>query len=440
LAAIGDKIDVIKWRGDVSRFDLFDLHEIFPGHEFHTFFAHVRYATSGDKKRILEEAHPHVLGGKKIINNNHIIVRDCDAIIVHNGQIDLEQICTKSIPTTNCDTEKLLHFFIENNEFKLANKIPGAYTLAIAEKKREEVVIMRDRLGMRPGVLGRKDGKYGVASESIAFEENGGKTIEDLTPGYAYYLTPEGNYRKSKLAESNKNAFCMFEWQYIMRENSISSDLNIRIHRRKLGRQIAAEFFPEDADFVTYAPRCPEPAAISYSEMTGIPLIKVFYKPRAERSFQGSTKEERAISIKENLYLIPAVRDKIRDKNLIVIEDSIIRGNVLERIRSILFEEAKVKKVYVFSYTPPLCATGKDGVDRGCLFGVDMPPQPNHGDTYIARGRTPEEISRGVGMDVRYLSIEGFLNTFEQSGIKRGDLCTYCLGGEHPFVQLEVKK
>ncbi len=443
IAAIGhNRIDVVKWAGPVTKFGSDNLHKVFPkSHQYHTFLGHVRYATSGRKDKILEDAHPHTIGGIFENRGNHHIKRDCDSVVVHNGQIYKKHIPISRVGLlkTECDSEQALHYFIEHGEFNFINNVPGAYTLAVAQKNRSEVVLMRDPLGMHPIILGRKDGKFVASSEDMVFGENGGEEIEDLEPGSIYYITPEGDVRKQKGLESKVKAHCMFEFQYILNKKSIIDDVSTTVHRRMLGEQLAKEFFPTDASFVTYAPSCPEGAARRYSKVTGLPFIDAFYKMRNERSFQDSTKEDREKSINENLFLRPGMEETLKDQTLVVIEDSLVRGNVLNRIKHLLYDKAKVKKAYVASYTSPLCIIGEDGKERGCEFGVDMPSTPLGKDSYIARGRTMEQISEKVGMPVYYLSMNGMMQAFEKSGIKKENLCTYCLGGEHPFTRLTVK-
>lgn len=108
IAAIGtERIDVIKWKGPVNTFDLTDLYKIFPSQDYHSYMAHVRYATKGRKDRILEDAHPHVIGGKEENRGNYILIRDCEMVGVHNGQVNeiyLTEV-DKEVLKTGCDTE-----------------------------------------------------------------------------------------------------------------------------------------------------------------------------------------------------------------------------------------------------------------------------------------------------------------------------------------------
>ena len=205
--------------------------------------------------------------------------------------------------------------------------------------------------------------------------------------------------------------------------------VSVKVVRERLGEALAEEFHPEDIDIVTFLPRCPESAARKYAEKINKPFVNVFYKPRDERAFLGSTSEERAESIRSNLFIIPEIMEQLKGKTVAMIDDSTIRGNNSRRATKLLNEEGQVKKAYLVNYTPPIGIIGEDGVARGCMFGVDMPPD----DNFIARGRTTEQISEEMGINVVYLSSEGMLKAFEKLGIERKRLCTYCIGGSHPL-------
>jgi amidophosphoribosyltransferase len=299
--------------------------------------------------------------------------------------------------------------------------------MAIADKRREEIVVLRDRTGIKPGVLGWKDGKYGIASEDIAFRKNGGSFVEDLEPGSIYYISPDGEYRKKEVVKPTRT-FCFFEWNYLADVDSVLNDISVRRVRTALGEVLSDEFAPEDAEVITFLPRSPEVAARSYANKMGIPFEPVFYKMRGERAFQGSTNDERKESIEENLHILP-VKEKLKGKCLITIDDSIVRGNNSRRERDLLYNEVQVSKAYHVNYSPPIGIVGEDGVPRGCLFGVDMPAD----DDFIARGRTSEEIGKEMGMPIVYISMQGMLEAYEKLGMPREHLCTYCIGGKHPF-------
>ena len=438
IAAVGDgRIDVIKWAGGVSTFDVTDLHKIFPSPRYHTYMAHVRYATSGRKDEILKDAHPHTLGGHTEDRGTHQLISECEIVAVHNGQVDDSYLADVDLTgmKSRCDTEALLYLYRREGEHTLLKTVPGAYTMALADWRKRDVMVLRDRTGIKPGVLGWKDGKFGVASEDIAFRKNGGEYTEDLEPGSIYYLTPEGDYSKESLVHSEP-AYCFFEWNYITDVDSIINHVSARRIRESLGEMLAGEFHPDDANFVTFLPRCPEVAARSYAKKLGLPFQHVFYKMRGERSFQGSTADDRRKSIDDNLHLLPGLKPQFQGKTVVMIDDSIIRGNNSVRARQLLYEDLGVKKAYLASYTPPIGIVGDDNEPRGCTFGVDMPPHPPAGEEFIARGRNALEISEKMGMPVAYLSRESMLAAFRQANILEENLCTYCIGGCHPFSKL----
>lgn len=452
IAAISDRrIDVIKWAGGVERFHIDDLHKIFPANinNYHVFMAHVRYATQGRKdiESVLQDAHPHVLGGTAKNRGNHIMVYGCEAAIVHNGQVNTEYLkdISNNVLKTDCDSEALLHLIIKNGEQDLIEKIPGAFTLAFTDRRKGGgIVVLRDKLGMRPGVLGWKDGKHCIASEKTALLKNGARFVKELEPGYAHYLSSNGSYWSQMVSQANPQ-HCFFEWNYLLDPESVFNRAHVTNVREFLGEELAEEFKPSDVDIVTFLPNCPEAAARAYANKLELPFKHVFYKMRKERSFQGSTQEERRSSIQQNLYLIPEIDgvpagESLKDKVIVVVDDSTVRGTNSPRARYLLYEEAKIKKAYLANYTPPLGIIGEDNIPRGCLFGVDMAP----GDSFIAinpsteKNRTLEEISDTIGMDVVYLSQEGMFRAFERAGISRQNLCHYCIGGPHPFEQKSI--
>ncbi len=431
IAAIGDRIDIMKWAGAVGNVDLGDLHKIFPAEQYHTYMAHVRYKTRGREAKLLEDTHPHAIGGRVIAHENHLIIRNCDAAAVHNGEADMEPFYGARAKHS-CDTPLLLDYYWQNGAHQLMRNIPGSYFLALAD--RDNVLVMRDRFGVKPGCMGLKDGKYCAASESVAFKNNGAIFIEDIEPGTIYYLSPKGRFKKERVF-SEQPQHCKFDWQYISHLESILDGIPVRNLRREAGIELAREYKP-DVDVVTYLPRCPETTARSYCKERGIEssFMDVFYKLKSERAFQGANQEDRDNSISSNLHLLPRMEDILRDKRVLVIDDSTIRGTNARHAKKLL-DLCEVKSVCYGNYTAQIGIIGDDGIPRGCMFGVDMPPT----DNFIVRAmnkprnRTNKEINRSLGMEVYFLSREGEFRSFERAGIKREHLCSFCVGGKHPF-------
>ncbi len=430
IVGIGkNEINVVKWKDTVGSIDLKDLYKVLHPSKHFLYMGHVRYATRGRKDKILEDAHPHVIGGKVIDRGSHIIISNCDAAIVHNGQVNEKKMMDyyKDRMVSGCDSEMLLHYYKDNGIENILKNIKGSYTLAIAEKGRKDVMVIRDQKGLKPGVLGIKDGKYCVSSEDIAFLKNGAEFQEDLRPGSVYYMGLDGNCHREDIVRPNP-AYCFFEWNYISHKGSTLNGVSVRRVRAELGKALYRELKIDDLDFVTYLPRCPEISARAYSDEAGVEFMPLMYKMRNERSFLGSTEDERKKSINGNLHLLPDVEDRIKGKNVLCIDDSIIRGNNSRRAIDLL-KDSGVKKLYFASYTPPIGIIGKDGVPRGCSYGVDMPPD----DNFIARNRNIDEISREMGVEVVYLSVKGMIKAFRKSGIEVENLCTNCIGGKDPF-------
>ena len=452
IAAVGDsRIDVLKWVGRVDRFDRENLHKIFPSNNYNLFFAHVRYATRGRKEaeQILRDAHPHTIGGTVVDHKDHILIIDCDMAMVHNGEVNvssLEGVVGEELKT-QCDTEAFLHYYKNVGERQILQNIEGAYTAIIADKKRKEVMVIRDPLGMRPGVIGLKGNKHCVASEDVAIRANGGKRKHDLWPGRVYLFDAHGEVREdysvSCPEEEEKRAHCFFEYQYLASPESLVDKVSVQVVRELLGEQVAAEVSATDFDFVTYIPNSPEAAAHSCAKKLNLPLMEVFYKPEKDRSFMSSTKSKRESSIENNLFFLYHVQNQVQGKRGLIIDDSTIRGTVGSQAHRLL-KEAGVASATLFSYTPPVGVIGKDGIPRGCIYGVDMPPQTDENHTFIARiedqkgirNATLEEISNKIGMPVKYLSLQGLQTVFEKVGLPLDKLCTYCIGGKEPFQSL----
>jgi amidophosphoribosyltransferase len=440
IAAISNsRIDVVKWLGRINRFSLGVLHHYFSDPDYHTFFGHCRYATRGSKdtEALLLDAHPHVIGGTVTNNGNHIIIRECKAAIVHNGQV--HPSFTQGIDETKLysgsDAERILHYYTQHGEEALMRNIPGSFSMAIADIG--NVIVMRDRHGIMPGVLGEKDNKFVVASETVAFDENGTGFHEDLRLGTVYYLTPEGGFRVNRNVVAVDSKLCYFQNNYIGHESSVMDGVSNRILRRNLGFQLAEQFKNIDLDYVTYVPDCPEQAAIAFSSVLNVPFINLYYKVVPDRSFQEPTQKKRLDNLEKNLHIFDVIVERankkpidLEGKVLGIFDDSIVRGTVIVNALKPL-KRLGVKRVHFLVYTPPIGS--QEGV--GCEYGVDMPPD----DDFIARGRTEAEVSHIVSEEagfpvlIHYLHDSKMFDVFASMGRSRDSLCTRCLDGKKPI-------
>ncbi|MBI4972815.1 MAG: hypothetical protein HZC16_03240 [Candidatus Omnitrophica bacterium] len=438
-------ICVVKWEGDLRRFDLNDLYEIFPG-DARIFFGHVRYATRGRKDKLLQDAHPHVTGGTVHEQGNHVIIENADAAIVHNGQVDDKyfQSVDASLLRTDCDSERLLHEFVNRGEEAVLRDVPGAYTCAVIRKGVGGYKAVRDRHGIKPGAIGFKDNRYLVASENCAITAVGGDFIENMRPGAVYHCDENGKFDKHRVVEPEKR-HCFFEYTYLANKESLLDKVGVNDVRLDLAKTVARELtengMADEIDTVTFIPRSPQNAARLLAEKLGKPLRRHFYKPRATRAFMGPSEEERRLSIQENLYLNPRYVGEIADRTILVYDDSTIRcNNATQAV--ILLSEYRPRKIIIANYTPEI-GRAIDGVDHGCESGVDMPPN----DNFVARGRNREEIAAEIltrankysdrpvdtALEIYYISENGFFETFRNLGLPKERLCHFCISGPRPF-------
>ena len=400
--------------------------------------AHVRYATQGRKDEILDDAHPHVLGGQVENRGNHILIRDCQMAAVHNGQVDsayFDGLDLSGVDST-CDTEALLYLYRRHGEQAFLRTVPGAYTMAIADWRKRDVIVLRDRTGIKPGVLGWKDGKYGVASEDIAFRKNGGEYIEDLEPGSAYYLSPEGEYSRESLADPRAEPLLLRVELHLRRglhhqprrrppdprEPGGDPGRGVRPLRRGRGHLPAA--LPRGGGALLRPG--PRPALHA----------RVLQDARRARLPGIDRRGPEAVDRRQPASAAGTGPRACRAGRCCSSTTASFAATTSSAPRNLLYDDLGVRKAYVVSYTPPIGIIPDDGVPRGCMFGVDMPPTPPEGEEFIARGREPGEIGDKLGMPVVYISTKGMLRAFEGLGLGSGQLCTYCIGGGHPLRRL----
>jgi len=373
---------------------------------------HVRYSTMGDS--VEENAQPIY-----IYTPRHEIA------VAHNGEIvNVDELKTflgekGSAFTTRSDSEviaRILSYEITQHGIvegikRMVRRLRGSYSLAILVDNR--LFAVRDPLGIRPLALGEIDGGYGVASESVAFYSIGGKLVRDVVPGEIVELTASG-FITHHVFKKKHHAHCMFEYVYFARADSIIDSRCVYDVRRKIGRNLAKEH-PVDADFVVPVPDSGRAHAIGYSEESGIPYAEGLMKNRyVERTFILPSQESR---VREITMKLNPVRSVVRRKRIVLVDDSIVRGNTMRKIVQML-RDAGAVEVHVRIGSPPIIAP--------CYLGIDMKTR----EQFIAEGKTMEEIAREIGADsLGYVSIDGLVSAI---GLPRTEMCLGCLTGEYP--------
>lgn len=370
---------------------------------------HVRYSAAGDATVV--NAQPLVftgrLGSMAIAHNGNL---------VNAPEIRKQLELQGSIFHTTSDTEVIAHLLARSTTSDLDSalvsalgQVRGAYALVILTPKR--LLAVRDPHGIRPLVLGRVDGGWVVASETCALDTVGAEFVREVEPGEMVVITDDG-LESVPLFPPKKQAFCIFEYIYFARPDSVFAGRNVHMVRREMGRALAREA-PADADIVVGVPDSSLSAAAGYAEAAGMPYETGLIRNRyLGRTFirPSQTQRARGVALKLN-----AIRGVIEGKRVVLVDDSLVRGTTSRRIVKML-RKAGAKEVHLRIASPP--------VVHGCGLGIDTKEE------LIASRMSPPEIAEYVGADsLYYLSSKSMA---EATGLESGSMCLGCFEGSHP--------
>ncbi len=299
---------------------------------------------------------------------------------------------------------------LEENAAELLPTIRGAFSFVWMDE--HTLYAARDPQGIRPLVLGRLERGWVVASETAALDIVGASFIREVEPGEMVAVDVDG-LRSRHFAEPAPK-HCLFEFVYLARPDTLMNDQRVHSVRVEIGRRLAREF-PADADLVIPVPESGTPAAIGYAEESGIPygsgLVKNSY---VGRTFIQPSQTIRQLGIR--LKLNP-LRDVIEGKRLVVVDDSIVRGNT-QRALVRMLREAGAREVHVRISSPP--------VKWPCFYGIDFASRAE----LIANGLNSEEICRSIAADsLSYISLEQLV---EATTVPNDKLCRACFDGVYP--------
>lgn len=300
---------------------------------------------------------------------------------------------------------------LEETAMELLPKIEGAFCFVFMDE--HTLYAARDTYGVRPLVLGRLDNGWVVASESAALATMGATFIRDIEPGEFIAIDEEG-VRTRRFAPATP-AGCVFEYVYLARPDATIAGRSVYESRVEMGRQLARENSAE-ADIVIPVPESGTPAAIGYAEESGIPFAHGFVKNAyVGRTFIQPSETLRKLGIRLKLNALESV---IRGKRVVVVDDSIVRGNTQRAVVRML-REAGAAEVHVKISSPP--------VRWPCFYGIDFASRAE----LIANGAAIDEISKSIGADsLAYISQDGMVDATLQP---RERLCTACFTGEYPI-------
>ncbi len=373
---------------------------------------HVRYSTTGSS--CVENAgpfvvgtHPNVYKGLPIQPANAASASSfaqagCkEAIAVaHNGNLVNGPALRAQLPqellvsTTDSEAIALLLLHAEGETLRermiaVFPQLRGAYSLVIlAEGK---LYAMRDPWGMRPLCVGRIGESWMIASESCAIDRVGGTYIREIEPGELITIDENG-MRGEVLVRVPRQSLCVFEYIYFSDATSQLNGRYVYNMREALGQELAREH-PVEADLVVPVPDSSIPAALGYAAASGIPYGQAIIKNRySDRTFIKPDQRLRQLEVDLKFNM---VKPKIEGARLIIVDDSIVRGNTMKRLVAALRHHG-VKEIHLRSSSPPL--------RNPCYFGIDI-PQPGE---LIAAGRSVQEVADYIGVDsLGYLSLEG---------------------------------
>lgn len=387
---------------------------------------HVRYSTAGENT--LQNAQPITVSTHE---GNLAIAHNGNLVNARKLRIELER--EGSLFQTTSDTEVIAHLIAKSRKSTLLEavsecieQIQGGYALVILAN--DQLIAVRDKLGLRPLCIGKLNECTVFASESCAFETIGAEFVRNVEPGECIHVSAEGMVSYPATHQLPKR-MCTFEHIYFARPDSDIDGWNVHAVRKKLGKILAANH-PAKGDIVIGVPDSSISAAAGFAEATGIPyemgLIKNKY---IARTFIQPSQELRDMGVRMKLN---AVRTVVDGKRVVLIDDSIVRGTTSRRIVQLL-RDAGATEVHVRISSPPY--------KNACHYGIDT----SSSNQLIAATHAVAEICREIGADtLEFLTVDELMQGFDFPRTSDGSypFCNACFTGQYPtdLIDLEIKQ
>lgn len=375
---------------------------------------HVRYSTTGSS--ILSNAQPFVVHH---IKKSYAVAHNGNLVNAYSLKKELEE--AGSIFQTTMDSEVFLHLFVKNLKYgfeqalvETVSKLKGAFSFVVLTGK-GEVIGIKDPNGFRPLCLGILNGNYILASETCALDLVQAEFVRELDPGEILIISDEGIKSLRSKVVANRS-FCIFELIYFARPDSTIFGQNVYLTRKALGRCLAKES-PVEADLVMPFPDSGTYAALGFSEASGLPFEMAMIRNHyVGRTFIQPTQSMRDFGVRVKLN---PVKELLKEKDIIIIEDSIIRGTTIKtRVKAL--RKLGVKHIHMRVSGPPHRFP--------CHYGIDFSTRGE----LIAAGKSVKELREFLGLDtLNYLSLEGLLKS---TGIDdpENNFCKACFDGCYP--------
>lgn len=371
---------------------------------------HVRYSTKGGNR--IENAQPiHVISNKGEIALAH------NGTISNAAELKNKVFADGAIIHSTTDTEIILHLLSMSKEktfkdalLKTLSELEGAFSLVMM--KDDSLIAVRDPMGFRPLYIGQKDDMTVFASETCALDILQVKEYREVEPGEMITVDKSG-IKSEFFAESKKKSQCVFELIYFARPDSSIFGKSVHIKRKRMGAALA-EVETVKGDIVMSVPDSGNCAALGYAEKSGLPLEYGLSRNHyAGRSFIMPTKEQRELMVRMKLN---PVKEVVKDKKIILVDDSLVRGTTSRLIVQML-REAGAKEIHIRLTAPE--------IKYPCYFGIDIPTT----EELISNHMTPDQIAKHIGADSCFFlpvpKLKECLSNPE-------DFCYACYNGDYP--------
>ena len=376
-----------------------------------TAIGHIRYSTTGSS--VLKNAQPFQVdysrGSLAVAHNGNL---------VNTSELRSRLEKAGSIFQSTMDSEIIVHLVAKSQAANFEDaliesllQLKGSYSLLLLTQ--DQMIAVRDPHGFRPLCLGKLDGSYVFASETCALDLIEAEYIRDVEPGEIVIIDNKGLHSLKPLPPTTPS-LCIFEFIYFARPDSHVFGESVYQARKCLGRELALEQ-PVKCDLVIPMPDSGNCAALGFAEVSGIPLeMGIIRNHYVGRTFIQPSQTSRDLGVKVKLN---PVREVIKDKRIVVIEDSIVRGTT-SKIRMKNLREAGAKEVHMRVSCPPH--------RYPCYYGIDFPTR----EELIASSHSIEEICRFIGLDtLGYLSLDGMIKAMP---FPKEDFCLSCFDGQYP--------
>ncbi|MCC5958377.1 MAG: amidophosphoribosyltransferase [Rhodobacteraceae bacterium] len=387
---------------------------------------HVRYSTAGSKGATqIRDVQPFfgefAMGGAALAHNGNI---------TNAESIRRELIERGSIFQSSSDSECLIHLMARSFQKTIPERMKDALRRAegafsIVAMTRTKLIGVRDPLGVRPLVLGRLANGWVLASETCALDIIGAEFDREIDPGEMVVISAKGVESMRPFAMKTPR-FCIFEHVYFSRPDSFFAGRSVYETRRQIGVELAREA-PVDADMVCPVPDSGTPAAIGFSQESGIPFaLGITRNQYMGRTFIEPSQQIRSMGVRLKLNVNRAL---IRGKRIILVDDSVVRGTTSQKIKEMIIE-AGAAEVHFRIASPPTAWP--------CFYGVDTPDREN----LLAAQMTEDEMRDHIGVDsLRFVSLDGLYRAAgEASGRNNAcpQYCDACFSGEYPVAPQDM--